>query len=80
MSIFCVTGGEMDDKNLSDADVENLIAGQPVDGVGIEVVDLVTELRAEYVATPHVTASPLLAEFLHVADLTPVPSRSFRRP
>lgn len=63
----------MHDHDLTDAAIEALIDGQPTPGTPGVMADLVTELRVEYLATPEVQASPALAAFMAVVDLTDTP-------
>lgn len=74
MSGLDVAGGEMNFRRISDADIESLIAGEPVAGAPGQLTELVGALRSELDATPTVGVGTALGEFIDVVDLTTTPT------
>jgi hypothetical protein len=74
MSHSDVAGGEMNFNRISDADIEALIAGEPVAGAPGQLTELVGALRSEFDATPAVGVGTALGEFIDVIDLTTTPT------
>ncbi len=70
MSSSDVVWGDMNFRGLSDADIEALIAGEPVAGAPARLGELVGTLRSEFDVTPAVTVGMALGEFIDVVDVT----------
>ena len=79
MSLRDVLSSGMNFRKLSDADIEALIAGDPVAGTPGPVTELVGALRSEYDATPTVGVGTALGDFINVVERTTIPTATRAR-